>query len=43
MILYHDCGNTQKEKAMAKRVIEMKPKIESPATRDMKKKAMEII
>ena len=43
MKLYHDCGNTQKAKAMAKRVIEMKPKIESPATRDMKKKAMEII
>lgn len=43
MMLYHDCGNTQKAKAMAKRVIEMKPKIESPATRDMKKKAMEII
>jgi len=43
MMLYHDCGNTQKEKAMAKRVIEMRPKIESPATRDMKKKAMEII
>jgi tetratricopeptide (TPR) repeat protein len=43
MMLYHDCGNTLKEKAMAKRVIEMKPKIESPATRDMKKKAIEII
>ncbi len=43
MMLYHDCGNTQKAKAMAKRVIEMRPKIESPATRDMKKKAMEII
>lgn len=43
MMLYHDCGNTQKAKAMAKRVIEMEPKIESPATRDMKKKAMEII
>lgn len=43
MMLYHDCGNIQKAKAMAKRVIEMKPKIESPATRDMKKKAMEII
>lgn len=43
MMLYHDCGNTQKAKAMAKRVIEMKPKIESPATRDMKKKAIEII
>ena len=43
MMLYHDSGDTQKERAMAKRVIEMKPKIESPATRDMKKKAMEII
>lgn len=43
MMLYHDCGNTQKAKAMAKRVIEKKPKIESPATRDMKKKAIEII
>lgn len=43
MMLYHDSGNIKKAKTMAKRVIEMKPKIESPATKDMKKKAMEII
>lgn len=43
MLLYQDSGNKQKAQAMAKRVIEMKPKIESPATKDMKKKAMEII
>lgn len=43
MMLYHDSGNHQKAKTMAKRVIEMKPKVESPATRDMKKKAMNII
>ena len=43
MLLYQDSGNKQKAKAMAKRVVEMKPKVESPATRDMKKKAMTII
>lgn len=43
MLLYQDSGNKQKAQAMAKRVIEMKPKIESRATKDMKKKAMEII
>lgn len=43
MLLYHDSGNKLKAQAMAKRVIEMKPKIESRATKDMKKKAMEII
>ena len=43
MLLYHDSGNHQKAKAMAKRVIEMTPKVESPATRNMKKKAMNII
>ena len=43
MMLYHDSGNKQKAKEMAKRVIEMKPKIESPATKDMKKKAEEIL
>ena len=42
-MLYQDSGNKQNAKAMAKRVIEMKPKIESRATKDMKKKAMEII
>ena len=43
MMLYHDSGNIKKAKTMAKRVIEMKPKIESPATKDMKKKAKEIL
>lgn len=43
MMLYHDSGNIKKAKTMAKRVIEMKPKIESPATKDMKKKAEEIL
>jgi O-antigen ligase len=40
MLLYQESGEIQKRKLMAKRVIGMKPKIESPATRDMKKKAM---
>ena len=43
MMLYHDSGNHQKAKTMAKRVIEMTPKVESPATRNMKKKAMNIL
>lgn len=43
MLLYHESGNKQKTKAMAKRVIDMKPKVESPATRDMKKKARELL
>lgn len=43
MLLYQDSGDTQKAKAMAKRVIEMKPKIESRATRDMKEKAKDFL
>lgn len=43
MLLYQDSGNTKKAKAMAKRVIEMKPKIESRATREMKEKARLIL
>ena len=43
MLLYHESCNKQKAKVMAKRVIEMKPKVESPATRDMKKKARELL
>lgn len=43
MQLYQDSGNKQKAQTMAKRVVEMKPKVESPATRDMKKKAMNIL
>lgn len=43
MMLYHDGGNKHKAKEMANRVIQMKPKIESPATKDMKKKAEKIL
>ena len=43
MLLYKDIGDKQNAQAMAKRVIEMKPKIESHATEDMKKKAMELL
>ncbi len=43
MMLYQESGDKQKAKAMARRVIEKKPKIESRATRDMKKKAMEFL
>lgn len=43
MLLYSESGDKQKEKAMARRVIDMKPKIESPATRDMKKNAEELL
>lgn len=39
MLSYQESGNVIKTKAMAKRVIEMKPKIDSPATRQMKEKA----
>lgn len=39
MLLYQESGNVIKAKAMAKRVIEMKPKIDSQATRKMKEKA----
>ncbi len=43
MLLYQDSGNRQKAKAMAKRVIEMKPKIESRLTKEMKEKAKELL
>lgn len=43
MLLYQDSGDMKKAKAMAKRVIEKKPKIESRATREMKKKALEFL
>ncbi len=39
MQLYNDSGDMKKAKAMAKRVIEMKPKIESRLTKEMKDKA----
>lgn len=43
MLLYKDSGDMKKTKAMAKRVIEMKPKIESRLTKDMKDKAKEFL
>lgn len=43
MLLYQDSGDVKKAKAMAKRVIETKPKIESRATRKMKEKASEFL
>lgn len=43
MLLYQDSGDVKKAKAMAKRVIEMTPKIESRATRNMKEKASEFL
>lgn len=43
MLLYKDSEDMKKAKAMAKRVIEMKPKIESRLTKDMKDKAKEFL
>ncbi len=43
MLLYQDSGDVKKTKAMAKRVIEMTPKIESRATRNMKEKAKDFL
>ena len=39
MVLYESVGQKGKMKKMAKRIIEMKPKITSPATEEMKQKA----
>ena len=43
MLLYKDSGDIKKAKAMAKRVIDMKPKIESRLTKEMKEKAKELL
>lgn len=43
MLLYKDSGDMKKAKAMAKRIIEMKPKIESRLTKEMKDQAMEFL
>lgn len=43
MLLYKDSGDMKKAKVMAKRVIEMKPKIESRLTKEMKDKAKEML
>lgn len=43
MLLYKDSGDMKKAKVMAKRVIEMKPKIESRLTKEMKDKAKDFL
>ena len=43
MLLYKDSGDMKKAKAMARQVIEMKPKIESRLTKEMKDKATEFL
>ena len=43
MLMHDDCGEKTKARNIARTIIEMKPKIESPATRDMKYKAAEIM
>lgn len=43
MLMYDEMGDGNGAKAMAKRIIEMKPKIESPATREMKEKAQRLL
>lgn len=41
MLLYEETGDSVKMRAMARRVLRMKCKVESPATREMKEKAKE--
>ena len=43
MMLYQECGDNMKKKAMARRIIEMKPKIDSHTTEKMKEKAREFL
>lgn len=43
MMLYHDAGNRSKALKYAKKVVAFKEKIPSPAVRDMKREAQEII
>ena len=43
MLLYNDNGKEYKAKKMAKCVINMKPKINSPAISDMKRNAMVLL
>ena len=42
-IQYRDNGNVEKARSMAERVLALKPKIESPATKEMKDIAKEIM
>lgn len=43
MLMYEEMRDDNGAKAVAKRIIEMKPKIESPATMDMKEKAQRLL
>lgn len=43
MLLYEEQGDRKKAKAVAQHIIDMKPKVESPATREMKEKARAIM
>lgn len=43
MLLYKDWGDMKKAKAMARRVVDMKPKVDSRLTRDIKKKAADFL
>lgn len=43
MLMYRDNGNVEKARIMAERVLALKPKIESPATKEMKGIAKEIM
>ena len=43
MLMYRDNGNVEKARSMAERVLALKPKIESPATKEMKGIAKEIM
>ena len=43
MLLYKDSGDMKKATTMARRVIEMKPKIESRLTKEMKDKARDFL
>lgn len=39
MLLYHETGLRMKERSMAEKILGMKPKVESPATKEMKEQA----
>lgn len=43
MLLYNETGNTGKAKETARRILGMKPKVESEATREMKNKARTLV
>lgn len=43
MLLYKETGESEKCRFMARRIIAMRPKVESPATHDMKNKAKDIL